>query len=189
MKIYICKTEQMNTADFDFLLQFVSAQKRERILRQRNRQTARGMLAGELLAKAAVRDEFGIPVREQKLAYTAGGKPYLEDFPHVHFSISHSGGYAACAAANVPVGIDIQKMYGKFTPELAARVCTAAEADEISESADKISAFTKIWTQKEAAVKMCGCGIAAGDIKNCTKNKNIRSLRVGDYWLSVCVGG
>ncbi len=44
----------------------------------------------------------------------------------------------------------------------------------------------KLWTQKEAVLKMHGTGIVGGDIKNCLNNHNVKSERLEDYWVSVC---
>ena len=34
------------------------------------------------------------------------GKPYLTGYPEIHFNISHSGGWAVCALASMPCGVD-----------------------------------------------------------------------------------
>lgn len=170
---------------FDFFIGFVPSEKRERILRQKIKQNADNMLIGEILARAAIKKTFGIDTKSRKFACAEYGKPYLADFPDVHFNISHSGKYVVCAVSVKSVGIDIQKI-GEYNFDVAKRVCSKNELKKIEESRDKASEFTKLWTQKEAVLKMYGTGIAAGDIKHCIDNHNVRSKRIDNYWLSVC---
>ena len=171
---------------FQYLLKYVQAEKQERILKQKVKQNADNMLVGEILAKVAIKKTFGIDIAKQKLVYTEHGKPYLIDYPDIHFNISHSAECVVCAVSNNPVGVDVQKI-GEYNFDIAKRVCNEKELVQIENSLDKASEFTKLWTQKEAVLKMYGVGIASGDIKNCLDGHNIQSKRIEDYWLSVCV--
>ena len=169
---------------FQYLLKFVQTEKQERILKQKIKQNADNMLMGEILAKTVIKKTFGIDIAKKKFAYTEYGKPYLLNYPHVHFNISHSGEYVACAVSDKPVGVDIQKI-GEYNCDVAKRVCNEKELEQIENSLDKASEFTKLWTQKEAVLKMYGTGIASGDIKNCLDNHNVQSQKIDEYWLSV----
>ena len=143
------------------------------------------MLVGELLAKAAIKKSFGIEIKRQQFACTEYGKPYLQNRTDVHFSISHSGEYVACGVSDRAVGTDIQKI-GGYYPELAKSVCSAEELKQIGDSEDRASEFTKIWTQKEAVLKMLGTGLANDGIRDCLGGRSVQSVRIDDYWLSVC---
>lgn len=146
------------------------------------------MLIGEILAKVAIKKTFGIDIARQEFAYAEYGKPYLANFHNVHFNISHSGVYVACAVSDNPIGVDIQKI-GEYNFDIAKRVCNINELKQVEKSWDKASEFTKLWTQKEAVLKMYGIGIACGEIKNCLNKHNVCSRKIEDYWLSVCVQG
>ena len=184
-KIYVVKVNSPIDEDtFQFLLRFVQQEKKERILRHRIKQNADNMLIADVLAKTTINKNFGIPFKEQFFAYLGHGKPYIPGFPDVHFNISHSGNYVACGVANNPIGIDIQKI-GKYNPYLAKKVCNHRELTQIETSSDKASEFTKIWTKKEAVLKMCGMGIAKGDIKNCLESFDVESQKLDNYWISV----
>ncbi len=100
----------------------------------------------------------------------------------MQFNISHSEEYVICVISDKPVGVDIQKI-GEYNPDVAKRVCNEKELLEIENSFDKASEFTKLWTQKEAILKMYGIGIANGDIKNCIKNQEVKSQKMNDYWI------
>lgn len=186
-EIYLVKVNSpIDENTFQYLLKFVHTEKRERILKQKIKQNADNMLIGEILAKIAVKKTFGIDIAKQKFAYSEYGKPYLLNYSNVHFNISHSGEYVACAVSDKPIGIDIQKI-GEYNADVAKRVCNEKELVQIENSSDKASEFTKLWTQKEAVLKMHGTGIASGDIKNCLNNHNVESEKIEDYWVSVSI--
>ncbi|MBQ8001503.1 MAG: 4'-phosphopantetheinyl transferase superfamily protein [Ruminococcus sp.] len=89
------------------------------------------------------------------------GKPHLKG-DTVHFSISHSGDYIACAAGSAPVGIDIEKIR---TVELSLikRVCTDEELSYVlsGNNAD-CERFLQVWCAKEAYLKYTGQGLSGG---------------------------
>lgn len=106
----------------------------------------------------------GTPPAPEALAIgrQAKGKPYFNNLPQLHFSVSHSGNIFVCAFSDVPVGVDIQEY--KNRPDeaercrkIAARFFHPDEADALD--ADTVSAFYNIWTAKEAYVKLTGEGI------------------------------
>lgn len=183
-EIYVIKVNTpIDENTFQFLLSFVSDEKKERILRNRIQQNADNMLIGEILARFMIKKTFGVSVEEQSFCLDKHGKPFLAEHPDIHFNISHSGEYVACGVSNRPIGIDIQKI-GLYKPDLAQKVCTENELAGIESTSNKASEFTRLWTQKEAVLKMNGTGIR-GDIKNCLENFNVDSKKIDEYWLSV----
>lgn len=171
---------------FDFLLKFIQPEKRERILKHRVKKNADNMLIGEILSKVAIKNVFGIKILNQDIGYGEHGKPYLIKYPNIFFNVSHSGKYVFCAVCNTPIGIDIQKIT-KYNPNLAKRICSDCELNIIDKSSDKSDEFTRIWTRKEAYLKMTGTGITK--IKSAdTLNYDIYSRRIENYWLSVSEG-
>ncbi len=151
----------LNANFFRFLLQFAPLEKQERILRQRVKQNADNMLLGAALMRHMIWEVFQIPISQQYIAYGPYGKPYLRDYPNAHFNISHSGQYVACAVADRPVGIDVQ-VIGEFQPNVAVRVCREEELASIEASDNPAAEFIKLWTRKEAYLKMLGYGITGG---------------------------
>lgn len=185
-EIYLVKVNSpIDENTFQYLLNFVQTEKQERILKRKIKQNANNMLVGEILAKTVIKMTFGIDVAEQKFAYSEYEKPYLSNYPDVHFNISHSGEYVVCAVSDKPIGVDIQKI-GEYNSDVAKRVCNEKELEQIENSSDKASKFTKLWTQKEAVLKMYGIGIASGDIKTCLNNHSVQSERIENYWVSIC---
>ena len=183
-EIYLVKVESpLDETTFDCLLKDVRPEKKNRILKQKSKQNADNMLIGEALAKVLVKKHFDIDISRHIIACNKHGKPYLKDFPHVHFNISHSGEYVVCVVSDKPVGVDIQKIV-RYNPDVAKKICDKKELMQIDASSDKESEFTKLWTQKEAVLKMLGTGIAGGDIKNCLEVHNAQSKKIENYWIS-----
>lgn len=161
LKVYLLKVQTpLDCPVLQFLLQFSPIEKQQRIMRQHIKQCADNMTAGGALARYVLWREFGVPVNA-RIACGEFGKPYLPDYPEVHFNISHSGQFVACAVCSKPVGIDVQEIT-PYCPNVAARVCSKAELTQIENSGDKAAEFTKIWTRKEAYLKMLGVGIGVG---------------------------
>ena len=175
----ICHQNGINNNTFDLFINHISSYKRERVKKQRIKQNVDNMLIGEILTRVAIKKAFGIDIAKQEFCYNEYGKPYLLNYPDVHFNISHSGEYVVCAVSDMPVGIDIQKI-SEYNPAVAKRICTEQELEQIENSFDKSSEFIKLWT-----LKMYGTGIASADIKNCLNNKNVQSQKIEDYWLSI----
>lgn len=96
------------------------------------------------------------------------GKPYLKEYPHIHFNISHCNGGACCFFADSPVGIDIQEKR-KFPKSILRKVCNKDELNAIENSDDYFLEFCKIWSQKESISKITGDGIFR-DIINLPSN-------------------
>lgn len=115
-------------------------------------------LTGDLLLCAAVRHVRPDTVLPLVRAARPSGQPYLPDFPDLHLSISHSGGWVVCAVADVPVGIDLE-LPRPVRPGLAARWF---DTDEQALTAHDSSAFFDLWMVKEAVLKETGCGLAHG---------------------------
>lgn len=83
------------------------------------------------------------------LCFGEHGKPYLEGTP-LHFNLSHSGKLLAVAVSDLEVGIDVQERTEKGYPFLRMRL-TPAEREED---------FFRLWTAKEAYVKLRGTTLA-----------------------------
>lgn len=89
---------------------------------------------------------------------TEFGKPYLANYPNIHFNISHSGDKIIFILCQRSVGIDIEivkdiNLGGKD------RFFSKGEWNYILSSGNILSAFYEIWTLKEAYVKYLGIGL------------------------------
>ncbi len=124
--------------------------------------------AGRLLLCHALKEVYGLylPKGEEGLAQLErmlskgkNGKPYLHGYPEIHFNISHSGAYAVCAAAGVPVGIDVQIRQPVRGRRLLERTMNIREQGVIRSADDPEMTFAVFWAQKESYLKWSGEGI------------------------------
>ena len=101
-----------------------------------------------------------------RFSYKENGKPYLTDYPEIHFSMSHSGDYAACAIGDSELGMDIQRHTG-WKEGLAERFFTGKEIKLLEEKkAEGKEAygelFFRLWSIKESYLKFTGKGMRQG---------------------------
>lgn len=102
-------------------------------------------------------------LRERDMRYVEGehGKPAFEQYPELHFSLSHSGNLVACAIGEMPVGVDVQTIV-TARDSLINYVMTDAEKwalQSLDDLDDKNAYFTQLWTLKESYTKATGTGI------------------------------
>lgn len=114
-------------------------------------------VAGELLARRALAQRLGCSEGEAPLRWDDTGKPAV-DADGVYVSVSHSGPYAVCAVADVPVGVDVE-VVRSADEKFMRRVCSEAEMAYIRVGDDGDCArFWEIWTAKESLFKLTGKG-------------------------------
>ena len=117
----------------------------------------RRTVAGELLARRLLAQRLGCGEGEVPLRWDEMGKPTV-DAVGVYVSISHSGPYAVCAIADVPVGVDVE-VVRSADEKFMRRVCSEAEMAYIRVGDDGDCArFWETWTAKEALFKLTGKG-------------------------------
>lgn len=92
-----------------------------------------------------------------EFAYNEHGKPFLAARPDIHFSISHTKNAILVAISNAPVGADVERLR-EPAEGLIEKTMNTYEQRIIS-NGDGDMAFTQLWTQKEAVLKLKGTGI------------------------------
>ncbi len=93
------------------------------------------------------------------LEHDAQGAPYLPDHPELSVSISHCRtAVAVVISPEGKVGIDIE-CRRKIGDGLMERICTPEEQEAVHRSDDPTMEFLRLWTRKEAVLKMRGTGI------------------------------
>ena len=86
------------------------------------------------------------------------GKPYLVEFPQLHFNMSHCAKGVACSVSDVPIGVDIQEQI-IVRDTLSRKFFTEKEQAIIASSKEPIDTMTCLWTVKEAMCKYTGSGL------------------------------
>lgn len=99
----------------------------------------------------------------EKIKRGIHGKPFLEGNEGLHFNISHCTGMAACGFADVPMGVDAEKM-ADFKKPLLKRFLTEQEQAFMNEISDDPvlyrEMFYRFWTLKESYIKWNGMGFS-----------------------------
>lgn len=150
-------SEDIYAFDLAAALAAISGQRREQALRFRFELGQRQcVLAYQLLARA-LREEYGV-TELPTFHYGEHGKPLLVGHPEIHFSLSHCRVAVACAVDRQPVGIDVESVR-EYSPQLARYTMSDAELAEIGRAPDAAVAFTRLWTRKEALLKLTGEGL------------------------------
>lgn len=188
----------------------VDLERLEKVMRIRaEKAKVRSLLAGYLLQVGVkeflLKDE---DVLSLKYSYREQGKPYLAEYPQIHFNLSHSGNVAACAVADDEIGMDVQ-VFEKGKEGIAGRFFTKEEQETLEkakESGNFEALFFAYWSIKESYLKYTGLGMKQGldtfgiDFKNkriidlCRKEKEpvffeqIRLPGLPEYALSICSG-
>ena len=183
MDWYKYNINDMTKEEYDTYFALMSSEKRERVSRFKNIEDKKRSVCAEMLAKRAIAEKCGIKESDIIFDIQDGGKPFCKNAV-IHFSISHSGDYAVCAVSDAQVGIDIQKIR-EYSRNTAHRVCSESELEIIEKSEEEATEFIKLWTKKEAVMKMKGIGIASPEVKNCLCGKNVKTVRFEDYFVSI----
>ena len=109
---------------------------------------------------------LGLPPASLRWRRGPHGKPELAG-PGPHVSLSRSGDLAALAVTHGrPVGVDIQRLpTGLDVSRMAARFYPLQEAEfvsSVSGTARQVDRFTRLWTRKEACLKVSGGRLVPG---------------------------
>ncbi len=140
----------------------VPENRREKVRALRHEDIRRQSLGAGLLLALALK-ERGAEGRDARILESSRGKPYLPDFPEIHFNLSHAGIWAMCAVGDGELGCDTERV-GRGRERLAARFLHPEEQAYLASFGGETErewqrAFTRIWTRKESRLKAAGTGI------------------------------
>lgn len=181
--------EECTEAEVQRMLPLVSAQRREQALKYKHTFGQFCCLKSWLML---FEDVDMSSYRHDEWKYNEHGKPYLENGPY--FSISHCKEGIAVAIDDQPIGIDIEAIR-HADEDLIARTMNEKERSIIANRESKIEsarAFTRLWTQKEAVVKMEGTGIMSFEqlqqILSSCRHTDITTIEKEKYIYSIAYG-
>ncbi len=105
------------------------------------------------------------------------GKPYLTQYPHIHFNISHCPECVAVVLSDTEVGIDVQQRF-EWKESLARYILSKAERKSIDEALsdeEKRNLLNLYWCRKESYLKCTGQGITVNlsDVDVAVKNNEL----------------
>ena len=191
---------------FSHVLELLPECRLQKLGRMKKVESKKQCIAAGLLLEYGLR-EYGICGKNVTFLENSDGKPFISERPDLFYNLSHSGEYVALVMSSVPVGIDIEKLRSG-QENLVKRFFSEEEAGWLLKSFGD-SAFTRMWTRKEAFIKARGIGMrmplegfsTITDViqineKMPAKMKvdyqvhYVKSYQINDnYWLSVCQEG
>lgn len=159
MKYRVLNIKGFTSAQFDSAFEKMSHERKARCLRFKLFDDRRRMVFAEELLRNLLAENFCAEESEIVIKNLPSGKPVAEvRGKEVSVSLSHSGDFVACAVSSAPVGIDLE-IKREVKPSLL-KALNEEELEFVNKSEDKDSAFLRIWTAKEAYLKLTGEGLA-----------------------------
>ena len=154
--IYV--SEDIWSFDLEAGLKEISEQRREQALKFRHEQGQRLCVLAYQLLKQGLKEEYGIsenPIFE----YNEHGKPSIVGHPDIFFNLSHCKEAVICVISDQPVGVDVESIR-EYKDSLVNYTMNEAEIAEIQQAENPASRFIRLWTMKEATMKLMGTGIS-----------------------------
>ena len=177
--------EEIWSFDLEAALKEISEQRREQALKFKYELGKRLCVLAYLLLKQALREGYGItenPVFE----YNEHGKPSIVGHPDIHFNLSHCKEAAICVVGDQSVGVDVESIR-EYKESLVNYTMNDEEIAQIKSAENPAAAFIRLWTMKEATMKLIGTGIS-NDMKaviDTTKYK-YTTVERQQYIYTVC---
>lgn len=170
---------------------YIPSYRHDRIISSANGKFKAISIYAGLLMAYMINSDTGIRISDINITINEHGKPELHNIPDYHFSLSHSNNHIVCTSSNRPVGIDTEylRLYNR---KLAARYFHKTEYEYLESLEDgmKNTEFTRLWTMKEAYLKMTGTGLSASLDSFCLINNtcsaSFRNYTVNDHTISTC---
>lgn len=117
-----------------------------------------------LLLERALREWYGMEAVPE-FVYGPFGKPRLKGHPEIHFNLSHCRTGIMCAVDSSPLGCDIETVPPQADEDVMLAAFSEEERGAVRASERPEIEYARIWTAKEAFLKMEGTGICA-DLKS-----------------------
>ena len=94
------------------------------------------------LFRMGMQEQYGLDGEKITIERNAHGKPYLPGHPQICFNISHSGEYAACAFASIPIGMDLQQHRRAAWERMAERYFSAEDQKRLAAAENAETLFS-----------------------------------------------
>ena len=169
MKIYV--SEEIWGFDLEAALREISEQRREQALKFKFEQGQRLCVLAYQLLKQGLREVYGI-TENPLFEYNEHGKPSIVGHPEIFFNLSHCKEAAVCAVSDEPLGVDVESIR-EYKDGLVHYSMNEEEIRQIESSEHPDRAFIRLWTMKEATLKLIGTGIS-NDLKTAIDHQSYR---------------
>ena len=150
--------DQIDDNTIQETLPLMPANLQEATLKMRFTQGRREKVASYLLLCKMLR-EHNLYHQQPQFDYTEHGKPFLANYPHLHFNLSHcKNAVAVMVSTESSVGIDIE-CDRHIEDGLIRYTMSPIEQQHIFQQSNPAMAFLERWTQKEPYLKYLSTGI------------------------------
>lgn len=156
--MHILLSQDIWDFDLDAALSEISEQRREQAVKFKHELGQRLCVLAYQLLKQGLHEAYGIEGNPQ-FEYNEHGKPAIVGHPDIFFNLSHCKEAVLCAISDQPVGVDVESVRS-FNDSLVHYTMNEDEIREIETAEDRAVAFIRLWTMKEAALKLEGTGIS-----------------------------
>jgi len=160
MKIFV--SEEIWDFDLEAGLREISEQRREQALKFKYELGQRLCVLAYQLLKRGLREVYGI-MENPVFEYNEHGKPSIVGRPEIFFNLSHCKYAAVCVLSDQPIGIDVESIR-EYKEGLVHYSMNDEEIRKIESAEHPDYAFIRLWTMKEATLKLIGTGIS-NDLK------------------------
>ena len=142
---------------------FLDDEERQRLAAYRSPQAQQVFLTGRAGVRLVAARYGGLEPGAVRVRADKNGKPAFVEPQALHFNLSHSGGDVMAAFSGDPVGFDIERRgRAREFEAIAKRFFLPEEAEAVlNAGGGREDVFLKIWTAKEAMVKLTGEGLAS----------------------------
>ena len=173
--LYVLYMDDYTARDIESLVEQLPAWRREQALRYRHEAGRRQCVLAYEALRRGLRERYGI-AEDPGFDYNSHGKPSLRQFPHIHFSLSHCREAVGCLLSDSECGLDLEASR-PVRESLVQYTMNEAEASLIGSADDPQTAFLRLWTRKEAVLKLRGTGIR-GSMKDVLAQAATHDLEV-----------
>lgn len=156
--MHIFLSEEIWDFNLATALEEISEQRREQALKFKHELGQRLCVLAYQLLKRGLKEVYGID-ENPLFIYNEYGKPSIAGHPEIFFNLSHCKEAAICVVSDRPVGVDVESVRS-FNDSLVRYTMNEDEVREIEAAEDRAVAFIRLWTKKEAALKLEGTGIS-----------------------------
>lgn len=158
--IYTMDTEEFaDEAFYRKCYDSLSARRRETADRYRYPEDRKLSVAAGVLLDRGLK-EYGLWEKNVRIGKGENGKPYLIDYPDIHYNLSHSGGMVLAVFSDTEIGCDIEAVR-QANLKLAKRFFCPGEYAYIADlkGGEQDREFCRLWTLKESFLKSTGMGL------------------------------
>ncbi|GAE04097.1 4'-phosphopantetheinyl transferase [Paenibacillus sp. JCM 10914] len=156
----IQNSDRISEQTYASLFQRLSPERAQYVMRFKQANDYQRSLLGDAMLHRIIQERLGIERRYLEYARNQYGKPYLKEYPDIHFNISHSGHWIVCAVSDDWIGIDVEQV-NVVDLAIADRFFHPAEREQLLHlhKNKRQSLFFDFWTLKESYIKAVGKGL------------------------------